>query len=172
MQNQSVKVERTIYVDNKLKKIYQNFDEYQDVNEADQEFFDGLFPVLWLDGHLNMPNKYLAERFGYQVTTIEKKLRKLERAHLIYRVVKRNKDDNTGKWNTTRDIFLDSVLQSRLTAELKLIPAGMAKAPEPELDVEISTRVENEEEKPTPEFESYYQKKKAPKFNFGKLNRR
>lgn len=171
MQKESVKIERTVYVDHKLKKIYHEYDEYQEVKETDQDFFDWIFPILWLDGHLDMPNKYLAERFGYSISTVEKTLRRLERAHLIYRNVLRHCNDQTGKWETKRDIFLDSVFQTRLASALKLVPAGF----ESKKKEEFSSQLEKVEESPALASEEkplVTPKKKVPKFNFDKLGKR
>lgn len=166
MQKNNVNVERTVYVDNKLKKIYQNYDEYQLINEADQEFFDQLFSILWIEGHLNKKNEYLGARFGYQKSTIEKKLRHLERAHLIYRDVVRKHDDITGRWTTDRDIFLDEIFKAKLSKDLKLAPAGLVSMPEPQSEEEIEEDTLEEVELPIDR-----KRKGNPKFDFSKIRR-
>ncbi len=166
MQNFYGSNERTGFVNNKLKKIYQEYEEYQLISQPDQELFDQIFSILWVEGHLNKKNEYLAQRFGYGKSTIEKKLRHMERAHLIYRDVLRKCDSETGRWTTERDIFLDEVFKSRLANDLKLKPAGLEPLEEPETQ-------ESFEEVSLPEtVESLPQSRKSqPKFDFRKINR-
>lgn len=116
-------MENRVYINNKLKKIYQETSNYQDLGEAERDFFDQIFNILWLSGEMNLTNKYIAERFGYSPSTIEKKLRRIERSNLIYRQISRFKDENE-RWQTLRIIILDPVFKNFLLEKLKFKPAG------------------------------------------------
>ncbi len=151
------------YIDTKLRKIYKEYEEYQELSDTAKQLFDQIFPILWVEGNLNRTNEYLGSRFGYQKSTIEKKLRQMERSHLIYRNIVRTKDDTTGRWTTQRDITLDDVFKSKLAAALKLLPKGYVKE---ELEEEIiEEQIVEEHEK------TFKQAKNKPNFNFNKIKR-
>lgn len=133
-----------VYINNKLKKIYEETSNYQDLKEAERDFFDQIFNILWLSGEMNLTNKFIAERFGYSPSTIEKKLRRIERANLIYRQISRFKDENE-RWQTLRIITLDPVFKNFLLEKLKFKPAGVVvveEAPKKEIkELEIKDEI-------------------------------
>ncbi len=112
----------------KLKKIYMVDDGYQELSEEDKNFFDRLFTLLWINEDIFYSNKYLAAKFGYGESTIEKKLRKIERSFLIYREIYR--ENQKGKWISQRRITLDPTLKAKLYSKLNLIPKEEAKEKE------------------------------------------
>lgn len=130
--NDAVKVVKTVYVDSKLKKIYQDFDSYKALEnmktgDVTQDFFDLLFPILWISGSLDMTNKAIGERFGYAESTIEKRLRLLDRVGLIVRNQSSFYDTKRDKWQTTRVITLDPIFCANLSKELKIAPKSSVK---------------------------------------------
>lgn len=93
---------------NKYKEIYSNLDCYKELRESDQEFFDNLFLLLlFKDANNELSNKFLSKRLDMPESTIEKRLRRLERAHLIIRYIAKTKKDDY--WITFRSIKLDSI---------------------------------------------------------------
>ena len=161
------KIINEIIVDNKLKKIYMEFDGYQELNEAEQNFFDQIFNILWFDDKIEHHNKYLAERLGYSVSTIEKRFRRLDSVKLIYRELYRTKNPVNGKWETNRTIKLDPFIRSEIARKLKLVPADLKPVEEakPEEPVE---EVKSEEVV----FEPVEKKKKNKSgFKFGKVTK-
>ncbi len=152
------------YNETKLRKIYKEYEEYQELSDTAKQLFDQLFPVLWIEEKIDRTNEYLASRFGYQKSTIEKKLRQMERSHLIYRSIIRRRDDLTGRWTTHRDITLDDVFKCKISSALKLIPKGYAK----QETEKIEENIENEED-----LDEYLPKivKNKPNFNFKKIKR-
>lgn len=162
------KIINEVIVDNKLKKIYMEFDSYLELNEAEQNFFDQIFNILWFDEKIEHHNKFLAERLGYSVSTIEKRFRKLDRVKLIYRELYRIKNPVNGAWETNRIIKLDPFVRSEIAKKLKLIPSDLvieAKGP-----VEEPVALEVHEE-PVQAVEPIKQKKNKTGFNFGKVNK-
>ena len=155
-------MENGVYINNKLKKIYQETSNYQDLKEAERDFFDQIFNVLWISGEMNLTNKYIAERFGYSPSTIEKKLRRIERANLIYRQISRFKDEND-RWQTLRIITLDPVLKNFLLEKLKFKPAGVLAA--------VEEAVKKDEIKEPVLKKDVVTEKNNNKFNFNKLRR-
>lgn len=130
--NEAVKVVKTIYVDSKLKKIYQEFDSYKslenmETGDVTQDFFDLLFPILWISGSLDMTNKAIGERFGYAESTIEKRMRLLDRVGLIVRNQSSFYDTKRNKWQTTRVITLDPIFCANLSKKLKMEPKSSVK---------------------------------------------
>lgn len=130
--NEAVKVVKTVYVDSKLKKIYQEFDSYKALEnmktgDVTQDFFDLLFPILWISGSLDMTNKAIGERFGYAESTIEKRLRLLDRVGLIVRNQSSFYDTKRDKWQTTRVITLDPIFCANLSKRLKMEPKSIVK---------------------------------------------
>lgn len=117
-------VSRTVFIDNKLKKIYKEFDSYQELDEATQNFFDQIFNILWIQETMNLKNSYLAERFGYSESTIQKKLKRLEEVNLITRQINRSQEP-TGVWITTRIVSLDPFIKAEISSKLKLLPKGL-----------------------------------------------
>lgn len=136
-----VKVVKTVFVDHKIKKIYAQTDSYQSLNESDMNFFDAIFPVLWINGPVSYSNEFFGERFGYAKSTIEKKLRKIERAGLIVRDLTNNLDHDTGKWNTIRIISLDPFLKTRILRDLES-KRGNAVAAEDSVDESIEDSID------------------------------
>ena len=107
MEKVSVRVEKTVVISNKLKKIYEHHSAYQSLNESDQDFFDSFFSILWFDGKCTYTNKYIGERLGYAQSTIEKKIRRLDSAGLIHREQNKRYSVPDGCWLTDRTITLD-----------------------------------------------------------------
>lgn len=120
MEKESVRVEKTIVISNKLKKIYENHSAYQSLNESDQDFFDAFFSLLWFDGKCTYTNRYIGERLGYAQSTIEKKIRRLDSAGLIHReqIKKYSVEDEC--WLTDRTITLDPFFQVYIKEKLNL----------------------------------------------------
>lgn len=153
------------YINNKLRRIYKEYEEYQELSDTAKQLFDQLFSILWVEEKLDRTNEYLASRFGYQKSTIEKKLRQMERSHLIYRSIMRRRDELTGRWTTHRDITLDDVFKSKLTSALKLYPTAYIK----QETEKIEENIENVEE--DLEIKSTKKVKNKPNFNFKKIKR-
>lgn len=130
-----------VVINNKLKKLYQEYGGYQELNEADQGFFDQVFTILWVNDEINLTNKYLGERFGYSNSTIEKKLRRLERAGLIIRFINRFYEKN--KWNTNRKINLDPNVKMLIMKGLNRLPKSIEEESVPK--PAVATEVEQEE---------------------------
>lgn len=102
---------------NKYKIIYSTYPSYMNLIESDRSFFDDLFVLILFEKDISWENKYLAERLGYSVSTIEKKLHRLEAAHLIKRKCTPFLDHTTGHWITaSRSITLDPVTFTILKA--------------------------------------------------------
>lgn len=112
----------------KLKKIYMVDDGYQELVDDDKAFFDRLFTLLWINDDIFFSNEYLASKFGIGKSTVEKKLRRIERANLIYREIYR--EFNNGKWTSQRRITLDSTLKAIILKRLNMIPSESVKEPE------------------------------------------
>ncbi len=94
---------------NTLRGVYQDLEAYQRLCEEDRRFFDNLFILLLFNESKIYSNKYLSQRFNIPVSTIEKRVRRLDRANLIKRKVENELKDNE-KWITTaRTIELDPV---------------------------------------------------------------
>lgn len=120
MEKSSVRVEKTIVISNKLKKIYEKHSAYQALNESDQDFFDAFFSLLWFDGKCNFTNKYIGERLGYAQSTIEKKIRRLDAAGLIHREQVKKYSVADECWLTDRTITLDPFFQVYMKEKLNL----------------------------------------------------
>ena len=113
---------------NKLKKIYMQHQGYQELIESDQEFFDQIFNLLWLEDEISHSNKTLGQHFGYATSTIEKKLRRIEASGLIIRDVQsRYFDNETQQWLTIRKIFLAPIIKSMLVNNLNMLPKALQK---------------------------------------------
>lgn len=137
------------------KQIYMEFKEYQELRESDQAFFDSLFILLYLkDINQEFSNKYLSSRLGMPVSTVEKRLRRLERAHLIMRFIARFKNKD-GYWTTGRTIKLDNITFAFLYTKnnVNFTPEEVAlfKQRREEVDSEgASEKFKEELEKPAP----------------------
>lgn len=164
-----IKIIKTVYIDNKLKKIYQDFDAYSELEnlkagDVTQDFFDQIFPILWTQGEIKMTNKELGERFGYAESTIEKRVRLLDRVGLITRHLDSYFDSKADKWRTSRTITLDPVFSTMLTKKLKI---------EPKSRVKMEEKVEVKENKSVTKAENSVQpEKEKQKFVFSRGNRR
>lgn len=94
---------------NDLKVIYQDIPEYVNLREEDKRFFDNLFILLLFNEDKVYSNKYLSQRFKIPLSTLEKRIRRLDRAHLIKRKTVNELVDNE-KWLTiSRTLELDPV---------------------------------------------------------------
>lgn len=92
---------------NDLRCIYQDIPEYVDLREEDKKFFDNLFILLLFNEDKVYSNKYLSQRFKIPLSTLEKRIRRLDRANLIKRKTVNELVDNE-KWITTsRTLELD-----------------------------------------------------------------
>lgn len=92
-----------------FKSIYVDIPEYQELREEDRKFFDNLFILLLFNEEKAYSNKYLSQRFSIPLSTIEKRIKRLDRAKLIKRKVVNELQEN-GRWLTKeRTIELDSV---------------------------------------------------------------
>lgn len=127
----------------KLKKIYMVDDGYQELSEDDKLFFDRLFTILWISEDCFYSNKFFAARFVIGESTVEKKLRRLERNHLILREIYR--ENNNGKWQSQRRITLDPTIKAQLYKQLNLINKEEAAADASEVASEVvDTSLEKE----------------------------
>ena len=125
----------------KLKKIYMIDDGYQELSDEDKSFFDRLFTLLWISDDVFYSNEYLAIKFSMGKSTIEKRLRRMERAFLIHREIYR--ENNNGKWTSQRRITLDVTLKAKILKKLNMIPSESVSEPE-EPEVIINTnKVDN-----------------------------
>ena len=146
------------------------FDSYLELNEAEQNFFDQIFNILWFDEKIEHHNKYLAERLGYSVSTIEKRFRKLDNVRLIYRELYRTKNPVNGKWETNRTIKLDPFVRSNIAKKLKMVPADL-KVEEQQVQEAPFEEPAIEEVAEEPVANLPVKKKNKTGFNFGKVNK-
>lgn len=144
MEKSSIRIEKTIVISNKLKKIYENHSAYQKLNESDQDFFDSFFSILWFDGKCEYTNKYIGERLGYAQSTIEKKIRRLDAAGLIHReqVKKYSVEDEC--WLTDRTITLDPFFSVYIKSKLNM--AEELKEEKKKIDDEDVSFLDDEDE--------------------------
>lgn len=90
----------------KFKETYEQFEEYQNLQKNDKKFFDNLFLLLVVSTNVEYTNKFLSYRFNMPISTVEKRLKRLEWAHLIVRSVIRIKKEDK-YWVSVRTIHLD-----------------------------------------------------------------
>lgn len=90
----------------KFRETYQQFEEYQGLQSGDKKFFDNLFLLLVVSTNVEYTNKYLSIRFNTPISTVEKRLKRLEWAHMIVRSVIRIKKEDK-YWISVRTIHLD-----------------------------------------------------------------
>lgn len=83
--------------------IYTDFATYQALSETDRAFFDKLFYMLILNGKINWSNEKISKVFGEPVSTIEKRLKRVEQAELIIRENKKAQVE--GVWRTVERII-------------------------------------------------------------------
>lgn len=83
--------------------IYTDFATYQSLSEGDRDFFDRLFYMLILNGKINWSNEKISKVFGVPVSTVEKRLRRIEQADLIIRENQRAQVD--GVWRTVERVI-------------------------------------------------------------------
>ena len=163
------KYEKIIEIDNKFKKIYRDFAEYQALKEVEQNFFDSIFPILWFEDKTNYKNKYYAQKFNYSESYIEKLIRKLSNNFLIYREFFKKKDDVTLCWTTERTISLDPTFKSRIAQALKLVPSTLKEDPVVKPEAEETEALEEEPEAPV-ENKKIISNKKS-RFDFSKVKK-
>lgn len=136
---------------NKLKKIYSQYDGYHELIESDQLFFDQIFNLLWIDDEISHSNKTLGQHFGYATSTIEKKLRRIEASGLIIRDVQsRYFDNETQQWLTIRKIFLAPIIKSMLVNNLNMLPKALQKLARQEALKVVGEQILEEKEKKAP----------------------
>ena len=92
----------------KFKENYQMFPEYDLLSTKDKRFFDSLFLLLIINPGVNITNEFLSKRFNIPDSTLQKKLKRLEDKHLIYRECHKVLKDNK-YWITERMIVLDPI---------------------------------------------------------------
>ena len=108
-----------LLIDSKFKKIYSKSVAYRELSDMGKHLFDSyFFPILWFNKTMNYSNKVISEKVGYSVSTIEKKLRELERKELIIRDMFRYMDYEKGVWITQRTISLDPGIIKMICVEL------------------------------------------------------
>lgn len=90
----------------KFKETYEQLEEYQNLQNNDKKFFDNLFLLLVVSTNVEYTNKFLSFRFNMPISTVEKRLKRLEWAHLIVRSVIRIKKEDK-YWVSVRTIHLD-----------------------------------------------------------------
>lgn len=159
------KIINEVIVDNKLKKIYMELNGYQELSEAEQNFFDQIFTILWFDEKLEHSNKYLAERLKYSESTVEKRFKALANNNLVTRELHRSKDPVTCRWETKRKILLDPFVRSFISKKLdpnkNTVEAEVVTADEVVPVATAPVQIEEVEVK---------KKKKKLGFNFEKVN--
>lgn len=89
------KFDSLIYIDNY---------NYQMLSEKDKLFFDRLFRLIIFNGELNWSNDKLSNVLQEPVSTIEKRLKRVEEAGLILRESSRQQFE-VGRWKTTDRII-------------------------------------------------------------------
>ena len=77
---------------------YQDLVSYQDLSDNDKKFFDKLFKILIYNGSINWSNQKLAKTMNETLSTVEKRLKRLEQASLILRESSRQCE--FGQWRT------------------------------------------------------------------------
>lgn len=83
--------------------IYTDFEEYINLSDGDKVFFDNLFKYLIYYGEINWSNRKLSELLGTTESTLEKRLKRLEKSQLILRETSRQLE--YGKWRTVDRII-------------------------------------------------------------------
>lgn len=77
---------------------YTDFVGYVELSEGDKNFFDKIFYLLILQGSITWSNEKLAYMLNDKISTVEKRLSRLEKAGLILRETSREKQN--GVWRT------------------------------------------------------------------------
>ena len=85
------------------KFLYKDLEAYEKLSDADQVFFDKLFSYLIYYGEINWSNRKLCDMTGENESTLEKRLKRLEKATLITREV--SKQCINGVWKTVDRII-------------------------------------------------------------------
>lgn len=101
----------------KFKETYQTFPEYDSLSSKDRRFFDSLFLLLIIKPGINITNEFLSKRFNIPDSTLQKKLKRLEDKHLIYRESYKVLKDKK-YWITERTIVLDPIMFSFVNIKL------------------------------------------------------
>lgn len=96
--------ENTMTVE-EMKNYYKALSSYQELRALDQQFFDIIFLSLFVNRIISLDNQVLARRFNQGLSTIEKRCRRLENAHLIRREYKNYVHGS--RIRTFRTIYLD-----------------------------------------------------------------
>lgn len=105
----------------KFTKAYSTLVEYRKLSNTCQKFFDGfLFPVLWSQKEINYSNETIAKLSGLSVSTIEKKIRELDRAGLVVRELKRFYDNEKNLWQSSRLLSLTPLIISCMMNSLHI----------------------------------------------------
>lgn len=136
---------RRVYIDNKRKRVYKHHAGYQELNEADQEFFDEIFEVLWFNETISLSNAEIGEKYGFSPSTVQKKLKRCQEQGLVHRKLNTVQDPNTGRYSSEREISLDPMFKAWLMKELRLQPKGLEVIPEPVIE-EADDEINLEEE--------------------------
>ena len=78
---------------------YKDLISYINLSDGDKTCFDKLFNVLIFQGSINWSNQKLALVVGENESTLEKRLKRLEKAQLIIRDANKIRDE-FGRWHT------------------------------------------------------------------------
>lgn len=133
-------MQQQLIIDSKLKKIYSKYDGYKALKEEPNSealilFFEQIFILTWFaeKNEIWMSNKDIGRKTGYAESTIEKKLRALERCKLIFREIQRF--FSNGRWQSVRRITLEASLIAMMYKELNLTPKNTVRV-EPKITPE------------------------------------
>lgn len=83
--------------------LYKDLEAYEKLSASDKVFFDKLFNYLIYYGEINWSNRKLCDMTGENESTLEKRLKRLEKATLIIREV--SKQCINGVWRTVDRII-------------------------------------------------------------------
>ena len=83
--------------------LYKDLEAYEKLSASDKVFFDKLFNYLIYHSEINWSNRKLCDLMGENESTLEKRLKRLEKATLITREV--SKQCINGVWRTVDRII-------------------------------------------------------------------
>lgn len=105
----------------RYQKIYSRHEGYRGASKLGKDLFDSfIFPILWVEKSINFSNKLIAEKTGLSESTIEKKIRELDRKELIIRDTFTYKHRESDHWRTERTISLHPNIVKMVCRDLKI----------------------------------------------------
>lgn len=113
----------------KFIKTYGRKTEYLEMSELARQLFDSfIFPNLWLHGIIKDTNKKLGELTNLSESTVEKKLRELDRKGFITRTLERDYDQDLKLWTSRRTIELHPEIKKMLLLQFNVKPIAVLEA--------------------------------------------